>query len=359
MKNIILISIISLIASHLPAQSEGNFKASRSQSYQTESINFENYNLQQQINAIPDANYNSLDNQSIYTPTDNNYAKNIAFAGENVMTLNINALSNQKAKEYVAIFNVTQAGNTAEEADKLLNDRINAFMTGANSLDIGKDNLYVDMVSFLPRYELVATKKVFSKKTYTETPKGFILQKNIHVKFAKPEILDRLISIAAKNEIYEIVKVDYTIENPEKIYQELRNKAFEYLNQITVNYNKIGMKLDSAYKITAENTWATYPATRYSSYQAYSSVSMDAVKGGTQVTEAEKTQTSFYNSIPADNYDIVINPTIIEPVVQYSYNLRVKFTLKERTPYKEVKREQEFIMLTPNGEVKTIKISEK
>ncbi len=291
-----------------------------------------------------------------WAPNTNEAATNFSFAGENFMVLNINALSNQKAKEYVAIFNVTQAGNTAEEADKLLNDRINAFMTGANALSISKENLYVDMVSFLPRYELVATKKVFSKKTYTETPKGFILQKNIHVKFVEPEILDKLISVAAKNEIYEIVKVDYIVESPEKIYQELRNKTFEYLNQIVSLYNKNGMKLDSAYKITAENTWATYPATRYSSYQAYSSVSMDAVKGGTQVTEAEKTQTSFYNSIPADNYDIVINPTIIEPVVQYSYNLRIKFTLKERTPFKEIKREKEFIMVTPNGEVKTLKI---
>ena len=354
MKKILLLSITCLISSYLAAQAEGNFKAARSQSIET---NADDMQIQQY--SIPAPVANSYYNQSISTPTDNKYAQNIVFAGENVMTLNINALANHNAKEYVAIFNVTQAGSTAEEADKLLNDRINAFMMGANSLDIGKENLYVDMVSFLPRYELVASKKVFSKKTYTETPKGFILQKNIHVKFTKPEVLDRLISIAAKNEIYEIVKVDYTVENPEKTYLDLRNKTLDYLNQIIATYAKIGMKLDSAYKITAENTWATYPATRYSSYQAYSSVSMEAVKGGSLVTEAEKTQTSFYNAIPSDNYDIVINPTIIEPVVQYSYNLRVKFTFKERVPYKEVKREQEFLMITPTGEVKTLKVGEK
>ncbi len=347
MKKIILIFLTScLLANLLPAQQE-SFKKARAGSYN---------------DVLQNAPYGGTGNANAYkpyqTPTNNDYAAGIQFAGENVMILNINALSNQKAKEYVAIFNVTQAGSTAEEADKLLNDRITAFMNGANSLAVPKENLYVDMVSFLPRYELVASKKVFSKKTYTETPKGFILQKNIHVKFTDPEILDKLISIAAKNEIYEIVKVDYTVENPEKIYQDLRSKTLDYLNQIIANYTKIGMKLDSAYKITAENTWATYPATRYSSYQAYSSVSMEAVKGGSLVTEAEKTQTSFYNAIPADNYDIVINPTIIEPVVQYSYNLRIKFTLKERLPFKEVKREKEFLMITPAGEVRTLKVGE-
>ena len=331
-------------------QAEGNFK-SRAASPAPQQV--QEMDIQQRAYNAP-GNENANSSNDYYNKP---YQAGMQFVGENVMVLNVNALSNNKAKEYVAVFNVTQAGATAEETDRLLNEKVNSFITGANALSLSRENIYVDMVSFLPRYEYVASKKVFSKKTYTEVPKGFILQKNIHVRFVNPEMLDKLITIAAKNEIYEVVKVDYTVDNPDKVYQELRNKAMDYLNQEIEAYRKIGLRLDTAYKVATENTWAIYPANRYTSYQAFSSVSMDAVRGA-QIMEAEKTTTSFYNAIPADAYDIVLNPTILEPEVQYSYSLRVKFTMKERVVPVTTKTQsqKEFILVTPTGEVKTLKI---
>lgn len=354
MKKTIFLSVLSLFLgySSVTGQAEGNFK-SRSAAPAVQQM--EQMDIQQRINNAPGSgSYNVNPNNDYYNKP---YQAGMQFPGENVIILNVNALSNHKAKEYVAIFNVTQAGSTAEEADRLLNEKVNNFITGANTLTLSRENIYVDMVSFLPRYEYVASKKVFSKKTFTEVPKGFILQKNIHVKFTNPEMLDKLITIAAKNEIYEVVKVDYTVENPEKIYQELRNKAMDYLNQEIQSYKKIGIVLDSAYKVATENTWAIYPANRYTSYQAFSSVSMDAVRGA-QIMEAEKTTTSFYNAIPPDAYDIVMNPTILEPEVQYSYSLKVKFTMKERIVPTNTKTttQKEFILVTPTGEVKTLKV---
>lgn len=342
------------------AQAEGNFKQSRA--VQQAPVNMDKEVEMQQnyraSNPAPvSANYSNASaygQQAYYNPS------GLTIAGENVAILTINALSNQKAKDYIAIFNVTQLGATAEEADRLMNERIAKFMAGASAINVGKDNIYTDMVSFVPRYEVVAAKKTFSKKTFTEVPKGFILQKNIHIRFTEPEVLDKLISEAAKSEIYEIVKVDYNVENPDKIYSELRAKAFDYLNQQIESYKKIGMRLDTAYRITAENTFATYPSNRYASYQAYSTFSVDAMKSA-PVAEAEKTTTSFYNAIPADAYDIVINPTILEPSVQYSYSIKVKFTLKERMPYMktEYKNTKEIMIITPTGEMKTITVETK
>lgn len=352
MKNLFILLVVIPIfgITNVCGQVEGNFK-SRSATVPAQQA--EQMNIQQRAYNEPSMNANVA---GYYSPNNDNQGR-MVFAGENVMILQVNALSNNRAKEYVAVFNITQAGATAEEADRLLNEKVNSFTTSAVALNVARENIYVDMVSFLPRYEYVASKKVFSKKTYTEVPKGFILQKNIHAKFSSPEMLDKLITIAAKNEIYEVVKVDYTVENPDKIYAELRSKAMAYLNEEIEAYKKIGIQLDSAYKVATENTLAIYPANRYTSYQAFSSVSMDAVRGA-QIMEAEKTTTSFYNAIPQDAYDIVINPTILEPEVQYSYSLKVKFTMKERVVPTNTKTQvqKEFILVTPTGEVKTLKV---
>ncbi len=77
-------------------------------------------------------------------------------------------------------------------------------------------DIYVDMVNFFPKYEYDVSKKLFSKKTYTEIPKGFELQKNIHIRYTAPALLDRIVTAAARQEIYDIVKVDYFVKDPQK-----------------------------------------------------------------------------------------------------------------------------------------------
>ena len=60
----------------------------------------------------------------------------------------------------------------------------------------------------------------------------------------------------------------------------------------------------------------------------------------------------FYNKLPYHKYDIVINPAILEPVVQFTYSLTLKYVIKD--PVKKI--EKEFILVTPEGVVRTLKI---
>ena len=106
-----------------------------------------------------------------------------------------------------------------------------------------------------------------------------------------------------------------------------------------------------------ENAWVAYPINRYESYQAFSTQSLESVeKSSAIVTTAEKPISRFYNAIPANDYDIVINPEVLEPCVQFSYNLVVRFTLPAPKPVVKTEIKKEFIMVTPGGEVKTLKI---
>lgn len=281
--------------------------------------------------------------------------KAAAFIGDNQLEITVNALSNQKASTYTAIFSTLQLGKTADETNTLLNNRLEAFLNDLKTLGIPATDIYVDMVNFLPKYEYDVTKKLFSKKTYTEIPKGFELQKNVHIRYTDPSLLDRIVTAAARQEIYDIVKVDYFVKDPEAIYTQLRDATFDYIKKIENQYKTIGIRLDSAYRITAENAWVAYPINRYETYQAFSAQRLDADENS-KVNTADKVTSRFYNAVPANDYDIVINPEILEPAVQFSYNLVVRFTLPEHKPREKTTVKKEFIMVTPTGEVKTLKI---
>ncbi|MCC7503978.1 MAG: SIMPL domain-containing protein [Saprospiraceae bacterium] len=283
--------------------------------------------------------------------------RSATFIGDNVLEININALSNQKASSYTAIFNIVQTGKTADETNSLLNARLDPFLAELKTLGIPAKDVYVDMVNFLPKYEYDVSKKLFSKKTFTEIPKGFEMQKNVHIRYTNPGLLDRIVTAAARQEIYDIVKVDYFVDDPQQVYADLRETTFLYLKQIENQYKTIGVRLDSAYTLTAENAWVAYPINRYESYQAFSAQKLDADdKMSSIINSADKPVSRFYNAVPANDYDIVINPEILEPAVQFSYNLVVRFTLPERRPVERTTVKKEFIMVTPTGEVKTLKV---
>jgi len=277
-------------------------------------------------------------------------------AGENIVEFRVNALSNQRADSYTAIFNIVQLGKTAEEANTALKNRLDPLLSEMKSMGVREEDIYIDMVNFLPKYEYDVSKKLFSKKTYTEIPIGFELQKNIHVRFVKPAILDEIVAAAARREIYDIVKVDYFVKDSKNIYADLRKAALTYIGEIKAAYKGL-LPLDSAYVVTGENTWVAYPGDRYQSYQAFCSQSLDASqRADAKVERADKPVSQFYDAIAANDYDIVVNPEILEPCVQFSYNLVVRCTLPEQKATVRNVVKKEFILVTPTGEVKTLKI---
>lgn len=298
-------------------------------------------------------NYNQAQN---YQPNRPVVVREALINGENVVEISISVLANRRADSYTAIFNVVQLGKTAEETNSALQNRLNPFIADMKSAGIKAEDIYVDMVNFLPKYEYDVSKKLFSKKTYTEIPIGFELQKNVHVRFTDPAALDRIVAAAAKYEIYDIVKVDYFVKEPKNVYTLMRGAAIEYFKEIRQAYKGV-LNLDSAYVITGENAQVFYPADRYQSYMAFSAQSLDpSERADAKVDRVDKPVSMFYNAIPANEYDIVLNPEILEPCPQFTYHLKVRCTMKERQPAVRVAREKEFIMVTPNGEVKTLKI---
>ncbi|MCB0643318.1 MAG: SIMPL domain-containing protein [Phaeodactylibacter sp.] len=284
----------------------------------------------------------------------------VGIEGQNQKSLSVHALINAKADAYLAVFNLQQVGETAEETDELVAARVEGFIDLAKKAGVDPKDIYLDMISFVPVYEYEVEKKIFSKR-YNEIPKGFELQKNIHVLYRDASVLDKLVTAAAKMEIYDLIKVEYFVENTEAIMEELRSRCMDFVKQQMADYKEMGMVLDTSFHVIAEGTKVAYPIERYQSYQAFNSTSIDAIKNRRSVTQVEKNVAMYYEKLPYNGYDIVINPVMLEPSVQYSMNFKVHFYLNPPTPPVKVEQQTErhFMLLTPEGELKTLMVQQE
>jgi len=277
---------------------------------------------------------------------------NIGIPASNTITINIKGMANVKADKYVAIFSLTQVAETAEEVNELMDKRLNSSL---NQIKLNKAvETYVDMVSFVPVYQYAIEKKIFSRKTYNEVPTGFELKKNLHVKFSDPSQLNELIAILSKNEIYDLVRVDYFANSLETIKKELMNKAKIALQEKVKNYETLlGETFATSDKTINDGYQTKLPTEMYKSYEAYNSSSLALTKLA-NVNQANKSTTLYYQPILDKEFDFVINPTILEPVIQVMYEVKLVITKEKKNENKDSKS---YILITPNGEMKDLNIS--
>ena len=333
MRKTFFISCLLMACWTLQAQSSGNINRAKGNANYSEG-NF---------------NYNN-DNNNTNTRMPQNVLPTARINGNTVVDLDVQVLSNQKADAYIAIFNLTQMGKTVDETNKLLTDRYNGFAEELQSVGVPKDAIYLDMVTFIPLYEYEEEKKLFTK-THNEVPKGFEMQQNVHIKYTDSKMMVKIMSVAAKYEIYDLVKVDYSVDNQEAIYVEMREKAVEhFVKEIELYVDKLGVDLESGYRIIAEDKKAIFPLDRYSSYNAFSNVSLGGTPEKGKVMDMYKPKTMYYDKVAYDQFDVVINPTVLEPAIQFMYNMKVRIMLKD--PNQPTK---EHIWLTPDGDLVPVK----
>ena len=271
----------------------------------------------------------------------------------NMLFLEVNAMMNVKADSYLAIFHLMQLGQTAEEADSLMNGRIGRLTDRVRKFGVKDEDVFTDMLSFVPVYELEEQRKLFSR-TYSEVPAGFEIQKNIHIRFTDARILDKLVTAAAKEEIYDLVKVDYFVQEQSAAYDTLRMFATRLLKKKLENFATLGLKVEESHRTAAEMNGAYFPLDRYTSYSAHSSASLNSKRKDQLVRDVRKPASLFYNKVPYGQFDIVLHAEITEPPVQYTYNLTMQCELPPQLKEKEVKEIIKHIWITDKGEAKVI-----
>jgi uncharacterized protein YggE len=266
--------------------------------------------------------------------------------------ITVKGLANVKADGYVAIFSVTQSGKTAGEVKTLLDNRISQATTEIKSKN--KDaELYVDMISFVPRYEYEVEKKTFSKKSYNEVPVGFELKKDLHIKYNDPKQLNDIISVLSENEIYDLVRVDYFSGNLENVKKELANRAKIAIQDKIKNYEAIlGVSLTPFEKELTDGYSVQLPTEMYRSYEAYNSSSLSLGKSA-NINDAQKSTTLYYQPIVDKEFDFVINNVVLEPVIQVMYEIKLVIKRENKPGTKP-----EYILITPTGEMKNLNLKQ-
>jgi uncharacterized protein YggE len=268
----------------------------------------------------------------------------------NEMVMECSALMNVKADSYLAIFNLTQMAATAKEADEIMSKRSGPFIEGMKALGISSADVYEDMIYLIPIYHYEVEKKLFSK-TYNEVPKGFEMQKNLHVRFSDAKLIRELVTLAATNEIYDLVTVEYFVNSSQAVYDTLRARSINYLASNVKKFEKLGLKVDGEFKVASENAGVVYPESQYTEYEAFVSQSLDAARDKS-VTTMRKAQTVAYNKLDYNAFDIVINPQFLEPVVQFTYKLSLKYTLNND----KIQPKNHYLLIDSNGNVKDLPI---
>ncbi|WP_323788481.1 SIMPL domain-containing protein [Psychroserpens sp.] len=292
-------------------------------------------------------------NATVYNPTVQHQISKTLNPSTTIF-IDVKALQNVQATTYTALFNVSQIGATAENTNALMNGRITKVKNKLKSIGIPEKDIVIDVISFVPNYEIEVQKKLFSK-TYTEVPKGFELQQNLHIQFTKTNQFEAILTACAESEIYNLVKVDYYIENIAEVYKNLQTELLKLIEDKKSYYKVLGFDLATHNVAVADDKYCYFPKDFYQSYQAFNSVSFEALNKSKGVTTAKKQTSYYYQPLSYENYDVVINPTILEPVVQIGMNIRLQYTPKPKEvkpePITKTETTHKYFVVSPNGTI--------
>ncbi len=295
---------------------------------------------------------------------------NVNLSYDNNLVLQAEVMINVKATSYTVIFSITQNGKTASQTDSLMNLRLTTVKQALRQMNIKESNFHVDVISLVPIYSLKLEEKKFSK-TANEVPTGFQLKKNVHILFYDHDQLSEIVALMAKAEIYDIVKVDYNLDDIQSAYDTLRKTAAQIIKMKEKEYPKMGLHLEIQNMSDGYNV--AYPLERYASYTAYyTGSSVEEVRvakkkkeqaknvyisGRNQtiniqtpnkgdddsefiIKQADKSKTIYYNKIPYNQFDKVINADCAEPRIQFFYTLKVRYAVVNQEKYNEIKKDQ-------------------
>ncbi|MCB9262325.1 MAG: SIMPL domain-containing protein [Flavobacteriales bacterium] len=275
------------------------------------------------------------------------------------INLDFDLLMNVEATDYVAIFNLRQVSTNAVEVNTLINERISTFKTALEKMKIKGKDVVVEFISQVPIYGLRTDKKLFSKGQL-EVPIGFELHKNVSVIFSNYDLLNEIMTEAAKAEIYDLIKIDYIARSPHLYYDTMRQILGSYIDKIEKRYKDYGVEIDSFEVRLNEKTSVVYPLTRYTTYNGLTRLSYDhLLKKNDELSTVTTTAapSMYYDHLPYNDFDIILHPEVVKPSIQYTLNLKLVYTPKPKQATQIVTKtetEKQFYILTPDGQVRLL-----
>ena len=230
-----------------------------------------------------------------------------------------NVLLNMKADAYIAVFGVVQEAPTSAESNAKTDAAISGFTKDLDGIGIKRSDIFIDFITQNKVYDYTA-----NGNTVTEKFSGFETKKNVAVRYRDRELLDKILSAAARSSIFDLIEVNYTVNDINAVHARLYDEAVKVIRQKETSYaNSFGTKL-SPTNLANEKYDAFYPGELYSNYQAFEAGNTYGDYNN-RVVQARKTRTFFYEPLNSSDFDSVINQMGIEPMVQFTLYLRMQY----------------------------------
>jgi uncharacterized protein YggE len=231
------------------------------------------------------------------------------------------------ADRYTAVFGLIQEGKNIQECNDLIEKRIANFTQALKGLGIKKEAIFIDAITQgrIYSYTLNETENVAK-----ETLKGFEIKKNIIISYTQNSLLDKIMNAAAKEAIYDLIKVDYIVDNPDKIYETLYKEALKVIEAKKAIYLELSEKEHFGYpEIVQFEKGRIQPVEAYRSYTAHESNQV-SIEGSTRYNNLKKVaarriSTHYFEAAPSANFDKVLNEYSLEPCVQFVIHLDLRY----------------------------------
>jgi len=244
------------------------------------------------------------------------------------MFLDASVLMNVKADEHVAVFGVAEECAAVPECNQKMDATVAAFTAALRQLGVKQGDVYVDFAAQNKIYGFQIEGTIARERLV-----GFELKKNVAVHYQDKDLLDRLVVTASRSKIFDLIKVDYVVRDTAKVRARLMDEAAGVIKRKAERYTSLfGVAFRGGAQVYAEKYSAYYPTEMYDSYVAAESENVSQNYFDRQrvtVQSARKSRTFFFNPLSADGFDLVFEPVVIEPVVQFTLYLKMKYEIEQ------------------------------
>ena len=247
-------------------------------------------------------------------------------------------LMNVRADEYIAVFAVFSEGETPATANAKMDATLAKFNESLDKLGVAKADRQTDFISQTRTYgfdveNLDKPDEDGNKTVLTEKLSGFEMKKNLSIRFRQIGKIEELVTAASSAGIFDLVKVDYIVKDAAAIRAQLQLQTMNIIRRKAALYGtNLGVKLPAPAQIMADLPGVYYPIDQYDSYSADESerVNSSYNRSRTTVISARKSNSIYFNPLNGDGFDAVINPVILEPVVQFTTYIKVKYAAPKK-----------------------------
>ena len=234
-------------------------------------------------------------------------------------------LTNLKPDAFVVVFGVNDEGSNAAASNENVNAKIANLIQRIKPLGIDSSDVFIDFITQNRVYDFTV-----SGTQASENLTGFETKKTVAVRYKSREVFERIVSAATDSHIFDLIKVDYIVSDFDSVRAGLFDAAVKVLKSKERKYaNALGVS-PSAVGLSVERYDVSYPAEAYQRYQAYETgdASVHNTQGASSRVVQRKSFTFFYEPSEGSNFDSVLVPLGLEPMVQFSIYLRMQYQVK-------------------------------